>query len=558
MEPNIFSLSPFFSFVPLVFSYAEIHYHFRFLFPRYYRKLPEIISDVPIRVIKLHSSKLPVLIIIKDSHLFPIDLKKIKITVMGKEKKISKDFSFDFHLNQQYFSRILKIDINYFKPNQILDVAVDFTVSKNSKKINFRNDNYAGLSFRNYQCYYSEKPLPYPENWYAGEPHYHSTYTSDQVEFGADIESTKIMAKSIGLSWLFVTDHSYDLDDCENSFLKNDPLLPKWKKMLEDVQKNDSEEFRILPGEEISIGNSKKKNVHLLAINLKEFIEGKGDSAEVWFKNKPQKFLEEIIIRKKQKGESYYSAPRNSYLATRNPQHAPRNPQPDSLFIAAHPNEKISFLQKLTLRRGNWHIDDFLQSGIKFLQIINNSNFQSIEDSIHYWKTLLLDGHKFFIIAGNDAHGNFNVMRQIKIPFIKLFSSVEQVFGKFHTVFNYKTNDPIKGIKSGKIIVSNGPFLNFRLETNGKKYPIGSTIPTNKAKIYYETKSTPEFGEIEKIKLFIGDYSKKVEKLILNFQNGYNLEIPENGYVRMSMITSKMGRAYTNPVWIRQIKQYET
>jgi len=544
MEPNIFSLTPFFSFIPLVFSYAEIHYHFRYLFPKYYRKLPEIISDVPIRVIKSHSSKLPVLIIIKDSYLFPIDLKKIRIIIFGKGEKISKDFSFDTHLNQKYFSKILTIDINDFKPNQILDVAVDFTIFRNSKEMNFRNDNYAGLYTKNYRCYYSEEPLPYPENWFAGEPHYHSIYTSDQVEFGADLASTKIMAKSIGLSWLFITDHSYDLDDCENSFLKNDPLLPKWKKMLEDAQKNDSKEFRILPGEEVSIGNSKKKNVHLLAINLKEFFEGKGDSAEVWFKNKPQKFLTDIVKWNKEKGESIYPAPRNSQPAT-------RNPQPDSLFIAAHPNEKISFLQKLTLRRGNWHIDDFLQIGIKFLQIINNSNMQSIEDSIHYWKMLLLDGHKFFIIAGNDAHGNFNIMRQIKIPFIKLFSSVEQVFGKFHTVFNYKRNDPIKGIKSGKIIVSNGPFLDFWLEINGKKYPIGSTIHTNKAKIFYETKSTPEFGEIKKIKLFIGDYSKKEEKQILNFQNACELEIPENGYVRMSLSTSKMGKVYTNPVWIR-------
>jgi len=550
MEPNIFSLSTFLGFIPLFFSYAEIHYHFRFLFPRYYRKLPEIISDVPIRVIKSHSSKLPVLIIIKDSHLFPIDLKKIRIIVFGKEKKISKDFSFDTHLNQKYFSKILTIDINDFKPNQNLDVAVDFTFFRNSKEIYFRNDNYAGLNTKNYRCYYSEEPLPYPENWYAGEPHYHSIYTSDQVEFGADIESTKIMAKSIGLSWLFITDHSYDLDDCENSFLKNNPLLPKWKKMLQDVQKYNSKEFRILPGEEVSIGNSKKENVHLLAINLKEFIEGKGDSAEVWFKNKPQKFLKDIVKWDKEKVENNFHAHRTSHPAIRTTQPAPHNPQPDSLFIAAHPNEKISFLQKLTLRRGNWHIKDFLQIGIKLLQIINNSNMQSIEDSIHYWKTLLLDGHKFFIIAGNDAHGNFNVMRQIKIPFIKLFSSVEQVFGKFHTVFNYKRNDPIKGIKSGKIIVSNGPFLDFWLEANGKKYPIGSTISTNSARLYFDTKSTPEFGEIKKIKLFIGDYSKKEEKQILNFQNGFELEIPENGYVRMSLSTSKMGRVYTNPIWI--------
>ena len=245
---------------------------------------------------------------------------------MERKKKYQKIFPLIFISIKNIFPGFLKIDINDFKPNQILDIAVDFTILRNSKEINFRNDNYAGLSSRNYQCYYSEEPLPYPENWYADEPHYHSIYTSDQVEFGADIESTKIMAKSIGLSWLFITDHSYDLDDCENTFLENDPLLPKWNKMLEDVRKNDSEEFRILPGEEISIGNSKKENVHLLAINLKEFIEGKGDSAEIWFKNKPQKFLKEISKSKKQKGEREKEKSKRNYPATRTSQLAPRLP----------------------------------------------------------------------------------------------------------------------------------------------------------------------------------------------------------------------------------------
>ena len=145
----------------------------------------------------------------------------------------------------------------------------------------------------------------------------------------------------MGLSWLFVTDHSYDLDDSLTSCTKNDADLPIWNQMQKDVKEYDSNELRIIPGEEVSIGNSKGENVHMLAINHNEFIDGYGDSAEKWFRNKPQHFLNEI-----------------------NKLHKDSN-----LFIAAHPIEKIPFMQKLTLRRGNWSDEDYQNSGIKFLVI---------------------------------------------------------------------------------------------------------------------------------------------------------------------------------------------
>jgi len=45
-----------------------------------------------------------------------------------------------------------------------------------------------------------------------------------------------------------------------------------------------------------------------------------------------------------------------------------------NLFIAAHPFEKVPFMQKLTLRRGSWNKVDYKNGGIEFLQIINSSS----------------------------------------------------------------------------------------------------------------------------------------------------------------------------------------
>ncbi|MBL7149753.1 MAG: PHP domain-containing protein [Candidatus Cloacimonetes bacterium] len=510
------------SFIPFFFSYAEIHYHYRFLYPRYFRKEPEIIADLPIRCIRSISSKLPVLIIVKDSHLFPIELSSISVDISANGSLFSQEFNINEKLTQKYYSRILEMDISTIISDEQLSINVTIRYQINGNKKTVINDNYPGLKKTPFECYLTESKLPVPEGWYAGEPHYHSIYTSDQVEFGADIPATVKMAKAIGLSWLFITDHSYDLDDSENSYTINDPDIPKWEKMFNDVHHNDEKDFRVIPGEEVSIGNSKGRNVHLLAINHPAFIEGAGDSAEKWFRNKPQRYLQEI--------EELHSE--------------------SNLFIAAHPNDDISFLQKLTLRRGNWSIDDYQNSGIRFLQLINTSHFPDVLKAVNHWRSLLLQGNRFYILAGNDAHGNFNVMRQIKTPFWKLFTSHDQVFGKFFTTFKYKNNDPIQGIKNGELIVSNGPFLSFQLKAKRIYYTIGSTIKDKSVSLEYETRTAHEFGEIRKLSLYIGDTNSKKENKISNPQNSLKIELPARGYVRMSMSTSQGGFVLTNPVWV--------
>jgi hypothetical protein len=513
--PNIVHL-------PLLLGYAEIHYHLKFLYPRYFLKEPEIIADIPIRCIQESSSTLPVLIIVKDADLFPVTIKNINVLVTGENQEISGIYDIEIKLSQKYFSKILKVDLSRFQPEQWLNVTVEFQYEIKGKPKTTINDNYPELIKKPFRFFYAGNKLPFQKNWFLGDPHYHSIHTADQVEFGADILSTKQMAKAMGLDWFFVTDHSYDLDDCVENCTKNDPELPIWKEMKQEVVKTDDKDFRVIAGEEVSIGNSDGKNVHMLAINHDEFIEGSGDSAEKWFRNKPQHLITEI----KQK-------------------HSIEN-----LFIAAHPFDEIPFAQKLTLRRGSWHPDDFINGDIKFLQIINSANPDEIYSNILKWSQLLLQGKKYFILAGNDAHGNFNVMRQIKSPFWKLFSSSKQVFGKFFTAFKFSNNHPVAGIKNGELIVSNGPFINFQLQQNKQIYNIGSSCPKRKATFVFETATNIEFGEITRIVLHIGDLTSMKETKIENPESGKVIDLPECGYLRMSLTTEKGGLSFTNPIWV--------
>ncbi len=508
--------------LPLLVGYAEIHYHLKFLYPRYFRKEPEIIADIPIRCVQARTTSLPILIIVKDAHLFPVSIKKINILITGENQEISGIYNIDLPLKIKYFSKILQVDLSRFQPEQWLNATVEFHYEINGKQKLTINDNYPDLIKKPFRFFYTGNNLPFSKNWFLGDPHYHSIHTSDQVEFGADIPSTKVMAKAMGLDWFFVTDHSYDLDDCQDNCTKNDPDLPIWKAMKQEVKIADEQDFRVISGEEISIGNNEGKNVHLLAVNHAEFIEGSGDSAEKWFRNRPQHNISEI----KQKQTN------------------------DDLFIAAHPFDEIPFAQKLTLRRDSWQPEDFVNGDIKFLQIINSASTDEIDNNILKWTQLLLQGKKYFILAGNDAHGNFNVMRQIKSPFWKLFSSSKQVFGKFFTAFKFPNNDPVAGIKNGEIIVSNGPFLNFQLQQNKLIFNIGSSCSKGKATFVYEAVTNIEFGKISKTTLHIGDLTNMQEAKIENPESGKVIDLPECGYLRMSMKTEKDGLAYTNPIWV--------
>jgi len=507
--------------IPIIISYAEIHYHLKGLFPLYYKRLPEILADIPARLITGTYKDLPILIIIKDSHLFPIELEEITVTAENNSIEVKETFIFHRTIKNPYFSDIIRFNIEKFKIDELLLINVTFHIKRKDKRYTFINDSY-NLPQTPFTCYLSSKALPYPKNWYAGEPHYHSSYTEDQVEFGADIPATIEMAKVMGLSWFFVTDHSYDLDDSLTDFTRNDPDLPKWKRMRSEISDLPDTDVNVIPGEEISIGNHYGRNVHLLAINHDDFIEGCGDSAEVWFRNKPSTFISQIAD-----------------LHNNN-----------NLFIAAHPWEKVPFLQRLTLRRDRWHNEDLESGKIKFIQLINGSDKKNLEQNKKRWIDLLLKGKKIYIVAGNDAHGNFNIMRQIKIPFVKLFSSRSQIFGKYHTVFHFNSNDPIKGLKKGRIIVSNGPFLEFSLIREDKRYQIGSNITTGKVKMEYSLSTTPEFGPVESIRLIIGDCTTFEETIIYQPENHLEFELPGSGYIRMEMDTKSAGIVITNPVWI--------
>jgi len=109
----------------LPFLYAETHYHLKFLYPLYYKKEPEIITDIPTRVIKSISKKIPILLLIKDADKFPVFVEKLEITVLQKNKTTKQYIEFeDFARVELKAGKVLKAQ-RVPETDKLLQVLVD-------------------------------------------------------------------------------------------------------------------------------------------------------------------------------------------------------------------------------------------------------------------------------------------------------------------------------------------------------------------------------------------------------------------------------------------------
>jgi hypothetical protein len=293
------------------------------------------------------------------------------------------------------------------------------------------------------------------------------------------------------------------------------------------------EGFPVLWGEEVSCGNKKGRNIHLLVINNEQFIEGKGDSAEHWFHNAPTLSLPKVMTKIEQ----------------------------DALAIGAHISDNHQDpISTVLLKRGVWTEEDIAKSNITYIQILNNDTPRSIEYAKKSWISLLLNGYKVIALAGNDAHGHFNLTRKIGMPFFNLMKSKKHIFGNFKTFI--KTDSPltpenlVEEFRKNRIIISNGPFTRFMVN----EHEIGSTIyvrENDELKVEIYACSTEEFGLLKKIELMSGkkeDERETVEKkwqtLHYNFSQKVTLHWKDQDYFRIEAVTDKKKFCLTNPIWL--------
>ncbi len=527
----------------VIFLYAEIHFRLPGLFSRYFKKEPEIIADVPHRLDP--GQALPILILIKDAHLYPVNLLQISGYFYQNNQKFEllNERPGRLLVDEPVWSKLYFTNLpEVYKGSARIDVIISIEINGKIKTIH--NDNYALTSHSPFEIMIDRYPLPKKEKWYLGDLHYHSIYSNDQVEFGAPLDATKQIAKTMGIDFFAVTDHSYDLDDLPDNYLQNDPFLSKWFDMLDTAAALNKEEksFVIIPGEELSAGNVKNQNVHFLLLNNRNFFQGSGDSAEKWVRTKPEWRIRNVLSKL----------------------------DPSGLAVAAHPETKPPLLQKLLINRGKWQDKDYMAEGLHGVQMWNGIKNHFLQHGIKKWVSLLLYGKRLSLLAGNDAHGNFNRFRQLGTPFLTMRENTNDVFAKARTgVYiekDFSLNSLVESIRNGRTIVTDGPFAEISIKNNsGSEWKTGDCFTENSGTIQITALSSPTFGHIKLIELYAGDIDRKEEIKIFcltpesdcyKFITEKNItKLPKRGYIRLMAASENKKNTYhcfTNPVYIKQ------
>jgi histidinol phosphatase-like PHP family hydrolase len=490
-------LPDYLSTFPFITLYAETHFRFFRFFPSLlFKRQPEVIFDAPRRLEP--GEDLPVLLIANDLLRFPSEFTDCAIAVSWPHAT-PKRFDFPditpfevkhpFRCNMRAF--IIRIPRTKL-PSGLIYITCRVTVKCGQKQTVVINDNLPTTRKLSFVCFIADHHLPGSEFCSYGDLHMHSQYSRSHVEFGPPLDVIEAMANASGLSFIAVTDHSYDLSCSMENYLVPDPGLKSWLTFQEEMVNRGKKGSVLITGEEISCLNGKKEVIHLCGLNLSKFIPGSLDGARKnRYEDRQLTLMEVINTIHEQKG----------------------------IAIAAHPGVHQGLLQRLFLYRGEW-TDIDSQSDIDAMQIFNNGFSPSFNNGKRLWINMLQRGYKVPVVAGNDAHGDFNRYRALLLPFVSIKENNYRfmgcgktgIYGKCQSVDNV-----MEGIRDGKTFITTGPFAAISFTVSpadsiiGKK-PISSDVTT----LFIQAISTPEFGPVRTVDVYAGERGNPPEKKIFS------------------------------------------
>ncbi|HIJ98065.1 TPA: PHP domain-containing protein [archaeon] len=368
-----------------------------------------------------------------------------------------------------------------------------------SVKIKFDLESYLDNEEGPIYIYKSSTDLPTLSNWYVGDTHYHTNYSRNLVEYGAPIRDTKEGARALGLDWITITDHSFDLKAEEWPLLK-----------AESSQYTDTS-FVFIPGEEVStneyIGD---KYRHYLALGINNYIDGiEIDPGFPFAGHTPP---DTVNLVKSYGGSGYIAHPYLGHTVIDDPF---RQPWKDAEYNL-----------------------DF--TGLQFwnYETVNGDDYE-FNAGYEKWKSLLKDGRHVYVSGGSDAHGDFNT----NLGKVRTYVYTEQ----------FNQQGILTALKNGNSFMTNGPFVTFKIDNailgQTVSKPSGSNPTLN-----IQWASTPEFGAVNKIEIWRNNATAIT--LNLNSLSGTNswtdsTPVTSETYYRLVAYASGDYRAYTNPIWVK-------
>lgn len=516
-------------FAPL---YAETHYRFKYFFSFLSKPEPEVLADAPHRIEP--GAVIPILLLAKDAHLAPCELSDVVASIrVGDTQRSIALTTAPIVLRDQWWWTVCEIPSDGM--SGWVEISVRFTLRGNGGPQAYVTDNYRTSTHAPLRVYVAHDPIPRLPGLLLGEGHSHSHATSDQVEYGVPPGAVRALGRRMGLDFACVTDHSYDLDDRIDNYLVNDPQLPKWHALLDEIADlNRSAGMILVAGEEVTCRNHEGRNIHCLVLGDGRFHPGSGDSAEHWLRTTSELSLADLLSRVSD----------------------------DSAIVGAHIREDVPLLQRLLLGRGRWEDEDMSQPGLHAVQFWNGSTDRGFDAGRQAWILELLKGHRLGLGAGNDAHGNFNRFRQLAVPFLLLQDRDHQLFGRVRLGL-FPSNPGERGIvdaiRNGCTIATDGPAVAMY---SGQTPVMGMNLRAP-AVVTIRGRSSVEFGGIARVEIWKGVIGEEQELSIeqhelpsvMDWEETYQTTDQRPHYLRVELHThpgqrdGHSHRALTNPVW---------
>ncbi|MGM0461074.1 MAG: hypothetical protein ACQEQ4_01470 [Fibrobacterota bacterium] len=519
----------------LILLYPETHFRFKKISPSLlFKKEPEIIFDMPRRCAPDTTPE--VFLIINDADIYPAVLHTISLHIQSATARfsITVDSPASYEIHHEGTQKTLAYAFPLTEARGLtglVRVSPVLICSIAGRKHTIVTDNLT-TSKKEDLTYYAAQST-FPGNAIYGDLHCHSIHSRSHVEFGAPLPMIHRALGITGLDTAAVLDHTYDLECDAHNYLKRDPLQSNWK----NQQKNRTLYPRLIVSQEISARKKHGGVVHVGFLGESKLIRGSGDGARKGYRKAAEETLESLC---------------KIYAHT-------------GILFAAHPGEKPGILQRIFLRRGKWTIDDFRHNRLHAFQIVNGSMDSSWIQSRKLWIKLLLSQIPLPIIAGNDAHGDFNRYRALHCPFFLIREDKNRYFGYARTgVYDTQHHSFISAVKAGQTFVTTGPYLCLHTE---KKILI-QTKPLRISHICVTAKSSPEFGILKKLIIFTGVYGKRERKTLLALpQTSYTFTgsvplntVPRPDYIRAEVYTDcgenrREGMAATSPAYFLHNKK---
>lgn len=434
--------------------------------------MPEIFLDAPHQL--LPGKPLTVWLLVKDADRFPVRVRAVTFTLWDEAGATAKE-RFEPEDARARCAKPLQhlaFTLPYARFKGRLRVLGRIEVEDaRGRRQAFDTHNYPGLPSFPLEIHLLDAPPPARAGWHAGELHSHSEFTSDHVEFGAPLALMQETADAVGLDFVLSSDHSYDFPYHRARYLE--PVDPHENYAAYRAQAAALNAARpalptLIAGEEISCGNARGQNVHLLAFGHHEFIPGNGDGGRRGLNSRPDLTIAEVLER-----------------------------LGDTPAFAAHPAGHRSRMQRLILGRGPWRDEDVRPGpggrSVRGLQFWNGTLGRDYQDGKAQWISRLLAGQRLLPLGANDAHGDFNHNIHVKIPLVSVRLSRGHLFGRVRTLVPAADKTPAAlsaAFRGGgaRCLCTDGPFA----ELVGEDGAGGGALRAHAL-------STPDFGALASV-----------------------------------------------------------